>query len=96
MAGRSAGLIPAQAAENTVWLAAVGEHGLLFVNGEFVSSLDLSGVAGAGDVAAMTGAFTGDEVAGAVTQFEDFQVFPLHKRYGPASGKLGKRARICS
>ena len=27
-------------------------------------------------------------MAGAVTRFEDFQLFPLQKRYGPASGRL--------
>ena len=76
--------------ENRLWLAVIGEHGLLFVNGEFVSSLDLSDVTGAGDVAVITGAFEGDEVAEAVTRFESFQVFPLRKRYGPASGNLQK------
>lgn len=58
---------------NTLWLAAFGERGLLFVNDEFISMLDLSDVAGPGDVAAITGAYEGNEVAGAVTRFEDFQ-----------------------
>ena len=76
--------------QNTLWIAAFGERGLLFVNGEFVSSLDLSNVTGAGDIAAITGAFTGDEVAGAVTRFEEFYGGRLRKDYGPASGKLTK------
>ena len=76
--------------QNIVWLAAIGNRGLFFVNGEYVSSLDLSEVGGAGDIAVITGAFTGDEVAGAVTRFEEFQVFPLQKRYGPANGSLRK------
>ena len=33
---------------------------------------------------------TGDEVAGAVTRFENFQGERLRKRYGPADGKLEK------
>ena len=74
--------------QNTLWLAAIGDRGLFFVNGEFIATLDLSDVTGAGDVAVITGAFTGDEVAGAVTLFEDFAVSGLTKRYGPASGKL--------
>ena len=73
---------------NKIWLAAFGERGLLFVNGEFISMLDLSEVTGAGDVAVITGAFEGDEVAGAVTRFEDFQGGGFEKGYGPASGKL--------
>ena len=50
--------------------------------------LDLSDVTGAGDVAVITGAFTGGEAAGAVTRFEDFQGRRIGKEYGPASGKL--------
>ena len=76
--------------KNKLWLAAIGERGLLFVNGEFISMLDLSSVTGAGDVAVITGAFKGDEVAGAVTRFEEFTVAPLTRAYGPASGRLQK------
>ena len=74
--------------QNKLWLAAFGGRGLLFVNGDFISILDLSDITGAGDIAIITGAFTGNEVAGAVTRFEDFQVSPLQKEYGPASGRL--------
>ena len=73
---------------NTLFVAVFGDRGLLFVNREFISFLDLTGDAGMGDIAVITGAFTGDEVAGAVTRFEDFQIFPLRKGYGPASGQL--------
>ena len=79
---------PAREAENHLRVVAIEERGWLFVNGEFVSSLDLSAVTGAGDVAVITGAFTGNEVAGAVTRFENFQGDRLSKRYGPAAGKL--------
>ncbi len=73
---------------NHLQLVAVAERGWLFVNGEFISSLDLSNITGAGDVSVITGAFTGNEVAGAVTRFEDFQGSRLTHDYGPASGKL--------
>ena len=73
---------------NLVWFAAFGETGLLFVNGEFISMLDLSDVARAGDVAVITGAFEGGEVAGASTRFEDFQGWSFQREYGPVSGKL--------
>ena len=75
---------------NTLWVAAFGKRGLLFVNGEFISSLDLSDVAGAGDVAVITGAYTGNVMAGAVTRFEDFAGSRLRKGYGPANGTLQK------
>ena len=48
----------------------------------------MSDVTGAGDVAVITGAITGDEVAGAVTGFENFQGERLTRRYGPADGQL--------
>ena len=73
---------------NHLQLVAVAERGWLFVNNEFISSLDLSSVTGAGDVSVITGAFTGNEVAGATTRFEDFQGSRLTHRYGPASGTL--------
>ena len=75
---------------NHLRVVAIKERGWLFVNGEFVSSLDLSAVTGAGDVAVITGAFAGDEVAGAVTRFENFRGEQLSRRYGPADGKLEK------
>ena len=75
---------------NHLRVVAIKERGWLFVNGEFVSSLDLSAVTGAGDVAVITGAFAGNEVAGAATRFENFQGGWLNRRYGPADGKLEK------
>ena len=75
---------------NHLRVVAIKERGWLFVNGEFVSALDLSDVTGAGDVAVITGAFEGGEVADAVTRFENFQGERLSRRYGPASGRLQK------
>ena len=75
---------------NHLRVVAIKERGWIFINGEFVSTLDLSDVAGAGDVAVITGAFEGNEVAGAVTRFENFQGERLSRRYGPAEGKLEK------
>ena len=73
---------------NDLHIVAIGERGWFFVNGEFISSLDLSDVTGAGDIAVITGAFTGDEVSGAVTRFENFKGNRLARRYGPAEGRL--------
>ena len=73
---------------NTLWIAAYGERGLFFVNGEFISDINLSDLTDAGDISVITGAFVGGEVAGAVTRFEDFQGSRLTHSYGPASGRL--------
>ena len=73
---------------NTLTLFAAGARGVLFVNGEFVALLDFSDVAGAGDIAVITGAFSGNERAGAITRYENFQASSLRHRYGPASGRL--------
>ncbi len=67
---------------------AMGERGLFFVNGNFVSTLDLSDVTHAGDVAVMTGAYTDDEVAGKVRRYEAFSVGELTKEYGPVGGVI--------
>ena len=75
---------------NHLRVVAIKERGWLFVNGDFVSSLDLSAVSRAGYIAVITGAFTGDEVAGAVTRFKNFKSDRLSRRYGPADGKLEK------
>ena len=75
---------------NHLRVVAIGQRGWFFVNGEFVSTLDLSDVTNAGDVAVITGAFEGDEVDGKVTRFEDFTITRFNKRYGPAGGKLEK------
>ena len=82
--------------ENTLWLAAIGDSGLLFVNGEFMETLDLSAISGRGDIAAITGAYEGDERAGSVTKFQDFTVAPLSMGYGPASGSLLKDPEFIS
>ena len=74
--------------QNHLRVIAIGDRGWMFVNGEFIADFDLSSVAGAGDVAAITGAYTGDEVAGTTTRFEEFTVDELNRSYGPADGSL--------
>ena len=75
---------------NHLRVVAIAERGWLFVNGEFVSTFDMGGATKSGDVAVITGAYTGDEVSGAVTRFENFKGGQLTRRYGPANGKLQK------
>ena len=69
---------------NFLRVVAINERGWLFVNGEFISTLDLSDVTRPGDIAVITGLYFGNDVAGAVTRFENFQ----GERYDPAEGKL--------
>ena len=79
--------------KNHLRVVTIGERGWFFVNHEFVSVIDLSDAKRSDDeydVAVITGAFTGNEVDGKVTRFEDFAGAPLAKRYGPADGKLEK------
>ena len=73
---------------NHLRVVAIGDRGWLFVNSNFVSSFDLGGVTGPGYIAVVTGAYTGDEVAGAVTRFENFKGYQLTKQYGHAEGTL--------
>ena len=75
---------------NHLRVIAVKERGWLFVNSEFVSALDLLDVTRAGGVAVITGEFTGSQLAGAITRFENFRGDRLSRRYGPADGKLEK------
>ena len=73
---------------NSIVLFATGNWGMLFVNGEFVSPIDLSAVGRVGDVAVITGANPGNEISGVSTRFERFQAIQLQKRFGPTGGSL--------
>ena len=73
---------------NHLMVVAIGGRGWFFVNGGFVDTIDVSSVTHSGDVAVITGAYIGDEVAGAVTRYEDFQGYSLKRRYGPSDGDL--------
>ena len=75
---------------NHLRVVAIGERGWFFANGDFVSTLDLSAVTMSGDIAVITGAYSGNEVSGAFTRFENFKINRLARRYGPADGTLQK------
>ena len=75
---------------NHLMVVAIGDRGWFFVNGAFVTSIELSSVRQAGDVSVITGFYAGDEVAGAVTRYEGFKGYELRKQYGPAAGILEK------
>ena len=88
--GFSAAIATGAYGSNHIRVIAIGGEGVLFVNGEFVATLDLSGLTNTGDVSAVAGYFTGDGVAGKSTQFEDFIVRPIHSigDFGPVDGAI--------
>ena len=61
---------------NELSLVATGSGGWLFVNGEFVTTLNLEDGASSGDIAVMTGYYQGSEQPGSVTRFRGFSVSP--------------------
>jgi hypothetical protein len=73
---------------NHVRVIALGDEGWLFINGVFVSKLDLGGWDQAGDVRIAAGLITGDGIMGEATVFQDFSVWSVQNTYGPASGSL--------
>ncbi len=76
---------------NHLMAVVIGERGWFFVNGDFIAEVDLGNVMHYGDVAVITGAYTGDEVAGAETRFEGFTGRELRREYGPTLGQLEER-----
>ncbi|MFW6070067.1 MAG: serine/threonine protein kinase [bacterium] len=60
---------------NRLTVYASGPLGYFFVNGEFVAELDLSARVSAGDVTIATSMFTGDEIEGEETGYEEFTIW---------------------
>ena len=79
---------------NRLKLVVAGERGWLFINGQYRGTLTLGSSTVGGDVEVVTGFFTGDQIAGAVTRFEDFSVLPLSMRFGPTDGDLVQMAGL--
>ena len=63
--------------QNDLWLMAVGDVGLFYVNGDFVAELDLSHSPSGGDIWVGTGFYGGNEVRGNATEYDDFTVYTL-------------------
>ena len=77
---------------NRLKLVVAGDVGWLFLNGQHRATLNLDSSTLGGDVEVVTGFFTGNQLASAVTRFEDFSVSPLSKRFGPTDGDLVQQA----
>ena len=89
-AGTVSNLNTGAGGRNHLMVVTIGERGWFFVNGDFVAIVDLKMAAHAGDIAVITGAYTGDEISGGVTRYEGFKGYELKKQYGPAAGVLEK------
>jgi hypothetical protein len=73
--GNLENLATGDAAHNQIKLAALGDHGYLFVNNHFVTELDLSASTEPGFVYLATGLYSGDEVEGESTYYQDVALY---------------------
>ena len=62
---------------NHIRIIALGEEGVLYVNGNYVATLDLGGLAEAGEVVAVGAYFKGGGIAGRSTRFEGLTVWSI-------------------
>jgi serine/threonine protein kinase len=75
--GKVTGLNVAAAGSNRLTLIALDDTGYFFLNGVFVTALDLSSQSAAGEVSLAAAFFEGNEIAGNSTGFSDFTIWPL-------------------
>jgi hypothetical protein len=53
------------------------DRGYVFINKTFVAELDLSGRSSSGDIAVVTGTYSGDQVQGETTEFQDLSLWSV-------------------
>ncbi|MCB8925813.1 MAG: serine/threonine protein kinase [Ardenticatenaceae bacterium] len=73
---------------NSFEMIAAGDVGFFFLNGEFISQLDLSAHTSSGDIALGTGFYGSDEINGQITPYRGFGLWPVNLVYGPGNGEL--------
>jgi hypothetical protein len=83
--GEFAGLETAANETNHIDLVAFGDVGYFSINGEFISSLDLSDRTQSGDIGVSSGFFVGYKIDGRSTPYEDFEVWSLDDDDEPAA-----------
>jgi len=64
-------------AQNTLTLMCIDEQGWLYLNNQYITELDLSLLTGAGDVSVASGIYTGNQIAGEITDYHNFTVWQL-------------------
>lgn len=75
-------------ASNRLQIVAIDDLGYFFLNGEFISDLDISSRTNAGNIALGTGFYGADELDGEVTPYNNFGLWPVDPVYGPTNGEL--------
>ena len=73
---------------NDVRIITFEDEGTLFINDNYIATLDLSGLAGEGSVVLASGFYSNSGIKGKSTQFENFTVRERKPLYGPVSGEL--------
>ncbi|PID85857.1 MAG: hypothetical protein CSB13_05900 [Chloroflexi bacterium] len=73
---------------NRLTLAAFDDLGLFFLNGNLISSLDLSVNGNFGDIGLGTDFYAHNKQAGQITVYENFTVWPFVPEFGPHDGEL--------
>lgn len=86
--GFSDAIVTSETGRNHVRVIFAEVQGWLFINGIFVTQLDLSSGPEFGDVSAITTYFEYEGVSGAITEFEDFVIRDLGLAYGPRDATL--------
>ncbi len=74
---------------NHIRVVTNGEEGWLFINGAFVSTLNLNDLIGSGGVSAIGSYYRGHGISGESTRFEGYIIRRLSKKYGPGDGSIG-------
>ena len=75
--GELPNLDTADAGFNTIWLYCSGDYGEFYVNGEYISDLDLSARQNFGDVKVGTGFSSGNKISGYSTDYFEFTVWEI-------------------
>jgi len=86
--GYSPHIATSQGETNHIRVISLEDVGWLFINGNYIAELDLSGVSEAGDVMVIGSWFNEDQFAGETTGFEGFTVRSLQTVYGPEEGAI--------
>lgn len=75
--GHLAGLDTRENGSNQIRLIFQDSRGLFYLNGSYVSDLDLSSLRVAGGIQVATGIYQGDEISGYATRFSDFTIWSI-------------------
>ena len=86
--GFSASIRTGENERNHVRVIASGSAGWLFVNGDYIAELDLSGLVESGSVALVGAFFDSDELEGLSTPYTNFTVRTLRRVFGPRDGVI--------